>query len=425
MAQLAFQPGFRVTDTNGDPISGAKLYFYDAGTTDDRTVYTESTLTTAHAQPVVCDSGGLAPAIYVPEGLYRVKGFTAEDVTISGLDRDNISGPIDTSALTTTEAKPITAVSSVTSTTTLTASAAGTVVNCNPGGGSFTVTLPAASVGNGKRITLRNIGETGTVTLSGGASTIDGASTFVLDRQRQTVTVISDGSDWHVDNGVKVIKPVTLTLTDAASISWDMRDGNDAAVEITADRTLAAPDNALAGMDSLLVVTQDGFGGHSIAFDPVFKFPNDVVPVIPQGAGERAAFAIKAISSSEFLIRLVWKTGRTQFGYFTEYDEGSKAANTLTTRPHGLGTYPAFTQVWLECITTDLNWPVGKRCMVGDSNTALDGNGATDYGVAMAVDTTDVEIIIAANGASFFDRTTRQFGAITLTSWKVIIRVYE
>lgn len=199
MAQLAFTPGFRVTDTNDDPLSGAKLYFYDAGTTDDRTVYQDDALSVAHAQPVVCGSDGLVPAIYVPTGNYRVKGFTSGDSPISGFDFDDISGPIDTSALTTTEAKPLRAITSKTSTETLASSLLGGIINGNPGGGSFTLTLPAASAGNGKQITIRNIGTTGAVTVDGGASTINGDDQRLLVNRWDSETYISDGADWHVD----------------------------------------------------------------------------------------------------------------------------------------------------------------------------------------------------------------------------------
>lgn len=199
MAQLAFPPGFRVTDTNDDPISGAKLYFYDPGTTDDRTVYQDDALSLAHAQPVVCGSDGLVPAIYVPTDTYRVKGFTSADVPISGFDYDEISGPIDTSGLTTTEAKPLRAITSKTSTETLASSLLGGIINGNPGGGSFTLTLPAASEGNGKQVTIRNIGSTGAVTVDGGASTINGDDTRLLVNRWDSETYVSDGADWHVD----------------------------------------------------------------------------------------------------------------------------------------------------------------------------------------------------------------------------------
>lgn len=83
---LAFPPGFRITDANDDPISGAKLYFYLSGTTTDLTVYTDAARTTAHAQPVVADSGGLVPAIYIPDSTWKVVIKTSAGVTLTTVD---------------------------------------------------------------------------------------------------------------------------------------------------------------------------------------------------------------------------------------------------------------------------------------------------------------------------------------------------
>ena len=39
-----FPPGFRVLDDNGDPVDGARIYFDDAGTSNDKTMYSDSGL---------------------------------------------------------------------------------------------------------------------------------------------------------------------------------------------------------------------------------------------------------------------------------------------------------------------------------------------------------------------------------------------
>jgi hypothetical protein len=46
-------------------LAGAKLYFYVPGSTTPRNTYTDSALTIPHANPVVADSGGRFPAIYL------------------------------------------------------------------------------------------------------------------------------------------------------------------------------------------------------------------------------------------------------------------------------------------------------------------------------------------------------------------------
>lgn len=56
-------------------MPGAKLYFYVSGTSTAATTYQNATVTTAHANPVVADVGGLFPAIWLSDNV-------AYDVTL-------------------------------------------------------------------------------------------------------------------------------------------------------------------------------------------------------------------------------------------------------------------------------------------------------------------------------------------------------
>ena len=54
-----FPPGERITDdSTGAPISGATIYFYDAQTTNPKTVYADADLTASLGTSVVTDSQG-------------------------------------------------------------------------------------------------------------------------------------------------------------------------------------------------------------------------------------------------------------------------------------------------------------------------------------------------------------------------------
>lgn len=62
-----------------------------------------------------------------------------------------------------------------------------------------------------------------------------------------------------------------VTLTDAATVSWDMNVArNKAKVTLGGNRTLSIT-NALAGDSGILRVTQDGTGGRSLSFSGTFK----------------------------------------------------------------------------------------------------------------------------------------------------------
>lgn len=69
---LFTSPVVRATDANNLALAGAKYFFYVSGTTTPATVYTSGARTTAAANPVVADSGGLfAPIFLDPAVTYR------------------------------------------------------------------------------------------------------------------------------------------------------------------------------------------------------------------------------------------------------------------------------------------------------------------------------------------------------------------
>jgi hypothetical protein len=79
---------------NGRPLSGGKVYTYNAGTTTPRAVYTTSAGTVAHANPIVLDAAGRVPAggeIWVEaEVSYKFALTTWTNVPVG--DWDNITG---------------------------------------------------------------------------------------------------------------------------------------------------------------------------------------------------------------------------------------------------------------------------------------------------------------------------------------------
>ena len=88
----------RATDSNGNTISGAKLYFYTTGTTTPASVYTDSALSAAHPNPVVSDSAGVFPAIFLdPDVIYRAILTTASDVEV--WDYDPINTAVSSTAV--------------------------------------------------------------------------------------------------------------------------------------------------------------------------------------------------------------------------------------------------------------------------------------------------------------------------------------
>lgn len=82
----------QVSDINtGLPMVGARLYFYDGGTSTPLTVYTTSALSTAHTYPIVTDANGFWPNVFFTQedgATYREKVTKSTGVVM--YDESNI-----------------------------------------------------------------------------------------------------------------------------------------------------------------------------------------------------------------------------------------------------------------------------------------------------------------------------------------------
>lgn len=87
-----------------------------------------------------------------------------------------------------------------TQSSTFTTTAAMHTILLNATGGAFTANLITASNLTGRRYILKKIdASANAITVDpNGAQTIDGAATFSLTTQYQTVRIQSDGSNWHI-----------------------------------------------------------------------------------------------------------------------------------------------------------------------------------------------------------------------------------
>lgn len=77
----------------------------------------------------------------------------------------------------------------------------------------------------------------------------------------------------------------TATLTDAATISWNLQTQQTAKVTLGGNRTLGAPTNMVDGFTYILRVIQDGTGSRTLAYNAVFKWPGGAAPVLSTAAG--------------------------------------------------------------------------------------------------------------------------------------------
>ena len=87
---------------------------------------------------------------------------------------------------------------SVVATTYTTLSTDNTILANNASGITITL-LAAATAGDGFKLTIKNVGSSGSITIDGdGTETIDGGLTAILTTQYESITIVSDGSNWHI-----------------------------------------------------------------------------------------------------------------------------------------------------------------------------------------------------------------------------------
>jgi hypothetical protein len=68
------------------------------------------------------------------------------------------------------------------------------------------------------------------------------------------------------------------TLTDAATIAWDVGSNQCASVTLGGNRTLSNPSNMQAGSTYILRVAQDVTGSRTLAFGSNYKWPSGAAP---------------------------------------------------------------------------------------------------------------------------------------------------
>jgi hypothetical protein len=70
------------------------------------------------------------------------------------------------------------------------------------------------------------------------------------------------------------------TLTDGATIDWNMATESVAKVTLADNRTLNAPTNGSTGQFASLLIIQDGTGGRTVTWNAVYEFAADTAPTL-------------------------------------------------------------------------------------------------------------------------------------------------
>ncbi len=94
-------------------------------------------------------------------------------------------------------------------------------------------------------------------------------------------------------------------LTDGATVTADFAAANFFSLTLGGNRTLANPSNIAAGQSGVIVITQDGTGGRTLAFGSYWKFPGGTAPTLTTTAAAVDVLAWYAESATRITARLI------------------------------------------------------------------------------------------------------------------------
>lgn len=207
MARLTPFPAEQVFDGNGDPLSGGKVYTYEAGTTDPKETFVDSAETSSNANPVILDSAGRG-VIWLGAGAYKIRVFDSADSLID--ERDNIIA--DSSGA------PVSY--DVSSNTNITETYDNARIYAT---GTISLSLlPVSDADDGFEFWVYNTG-TGIITVNpDGAEEINNAATYSINADGWA-KITCDGDEWWALSGNNILNNLSATV--APTVNDDADDG--------------------------------------------------------------------------------------------------------------------------------------------------------------------------------------------------------
>jgi hypothetical protein len=128
------------------------------------------------------------------------------------------------------------------------------------------------------------------------------------------VTITADqatATNWRENEADKLLNPNAVwssmtetTLTDAASVAWNMQSGFDFIVTIAGNRAMANPTNTKVGQKGRLVIQQDATGSRTVTWGANFKFANGTAPTLSTAANATDILYYDVRSSTYIFISL-------------------------------------------------------------------------------------------------------------------------
>ena len=128
------------------------------------------------------------------------------------------------------------------------------------------------------------------------------------------VTITADqatDANWRNNVANKLLNPNAVwsamsetTLTDGASIAWDMSTGFDFLVTLGGNRAMANPTNTKVGQKGRLIIQQDATGSRTVTWGTSFEFANGTAPTLSTTASAKDYLYYDVRSATEIFISL-------------------------------------------------------------------------------------------------------------------------
>ena len=361
---------------NGSVAAGAKLRVYDAGTSNLAAIFNDADLSipaTVVDGAVVADAGGLLPIAYIGAQSYKIILTTSGGTMIA--ERDNIPGALDTALFLAGDfAKPDEDMNAKTANYTVTSNDLGTIINCDPTGGSFDITLLSAiTAGNGKGVTVRHVGSAGTVGIVTSLSqTITSPTTgvtttsFELIGCGESAPVKSDGANWHMTGyAPPLLRPNTpgvILIADRVSAAPSSSPGTRYIVSgafSTFEQEDIIEDNGQGGFIEITPPTDCGWVAYVQDEDTYYAFT----------ASAWVANGLQAAASDT-------QAGRIELAIQSEMETGTDTGRAVV--PGRQHFHPGHPKAWVV-FSTD------GTVLASYNVTSVTQNGNGDYTVNLAI----------------------------------------
>lgn len=371
-----------INPSTGQFVPLARLRFYDPGTTNPRTVYSDKDRLIAINQTpngISADSAGFYPQIYVQDGTYKYTLHTQDEVLVD--TEDNVDPGL--------------------------------------GVGAGVLGIPAGGTGSG--------------TAAGARVALGAASQAALDALDLRVA----DAESLLDNPILA---ASVSITYAASVAPDFSADETRHITLTGPLTLGAP-TVTPGQKIRLYLIQDATGSRTWAVNAAYKFPGGYVPPLSTTANAIDMLVGHARTSGEIQVEEFkrqdpltniailedQKSQNTPGGTFTQGADRTRDLNTTVSDLAGIIVSLTSNQFTLRAGTYLINWAAPAGDQVGahqsflynasDSSEVKRGSTSNVGATGSNIDSTGAAVVVISSNKAFeirhrcqSTRTTTGFG---------------